>query len=74
MVIYSRSLVQNFENWWFWIRKTNAFLNLIKQQDGIDKIYLYAKDISEPKYQVLIRKCENAAIKHLHDRKAFIGC
>ena len=34
--------------------KTNALLNLIKQQDRenlIDKIYLYAKDLSEPKYQ-----------------------
>ena len=24
------------------LRKTNALLNLIKEQDGIDKIYLYA--------------------------------
>ena len=31
--------------------KTNALLNLIKEQDGIDKIYLYAKDLTEPKYQ-----------------------
>ena len=29
--------------------KTNALLNLIKEQDYIDKIYLYAKDLSEPK-------------------------
>ena len=28
--------------------KTNALLNLIKKQDDIDKIYLYAKDLSEP--------------------------
>ena len=31
-------------------RKTNALPNLIKEQDHIDKIYLYAKDLSEPKY------------------------
>ena len=33
--------------------KTNALLNLMKEQDSdsrIDKIYLYAKDLSEPKY------------------------
>ena len=39
--------------------KTNALLNLIKEQDSdnlIDKIYLYAKDLNEPKYQFLIKK------------------
>ena len=30
--------------------KTNILLNLIKKQNDIDKIYLYAKDLSEPKY------------------------
>ena len=35
--------------------KTNALLNLIKEQDDIDKIYLYAKDLKEPKYQSLIK-------------------
>ena len=32
--------------------KTNALLNLIQKQDNdslIDEIYLYAKDLSEPK-------------------------
>ena len=38
--------------------KTNALLNLINEQDHIDKIYLYAKDLSERKY--LIKKRENA--------------
>ena len=28
--------------------KTNALLNLIKEKNYIDKIYLYAKDLSEP--------------------------
>ena len=36
--------------------KTNALLNLISQLDDIDKIYLYAKDLSEPKYEFFIKK------------------
>ena len=47
-------------------------LNLINEQKVIDKIYLYAKDLSEPKYEYLIRNCENAGIKHLNNSKAFI--
>ena len=39
-----------------------------------DKIYLYAKDLSEPKYEHLINNRENAGIKHLNDSKAFIEC
>ena len=31
--------------------KTNALLNLIKNQPDIDKTYLYAKDPDETKYQ-----------------------
>ena len=48
--------------------KTKALFNLIKEQDYhdvIDKIYLYAKDLSEPKYEYLIKKREDAGIKHL---------
>ena len=54
--------------------KTNALHNLIKEQDDIEKIYLYVKDLSKPKYEFLIKKCENAGIKHLNDSKAFIEC
>ena len=54
--------------------KTNALLNLINEQNDIDKIYVYAKDLSEPKYEYLIRNRENAGIKHLNDSKAFIEC
>ena len=32
-------------------RKTNLLFNLINQQSDLDKIYLYAKDLSEAKYQ-----------------------
>ena len=51
--------------------KTNALLNLIKEQDDIDKIYLYVKDLSEPKYEFLTKKRENTEIKHLNDQKVF---
>ena len=54
--------------------KTNALLNLINEQDNIDKIYLHAKDFSEPKYECLIKKRENAGIKHLNDPNALIEC
>ena len=39
--------------------KTYALLNFISQQDDIDKIFLYAKDLSESKYEFLIKKREN---------------
>ena len=52
--------------------KTNALLNLIKEQDDIDKIYLYAKDLSESKNEFLIKNCENVRIKYCNDSNAFI--
>ena len=52
--------------------KTNALLNLINNQPDIDKIYLYAKDPSEDKYQYLINKREGVGINRLNDPKAFI--
>ena len=54
--------------------KTNTLLNLIKKLGDIDKIYLYAKDLSKPKYEFLIKKDKNAGIKHLNDPNAFIDC
>ena len=57
--------------------KTKALFNLIKEQDYhdvIDKIYLYAKDLSEPKYEYLIKKREEAGIKHVNNPNAFIVC
>ena len=53
-------------------RKTKELLNLIKEQDDIDKIYFYVKDLSELKYEVLIKKHEDAGTKHLNDSNAFI--
>ena len=54
--------------------KINTLLNLINEQKDIDKIYLHAKDLSESKYEYLIRNRETAWIKHLNDLKAFIEC
>ena len=54
--------------------KTNALLNLITEQNDIDKIYLYARDLSESKYEQLIKKHENAGIRHLNNPNAFIKC
>ena len=52
--------------------KTNVLLNLINNQQDIDKIYLYAKDLYEAKYQHLINIREKVGIDHLDDPKAFI--
>ena len=49
---------------WFTERKNSDSL--------IDKIYLYFKDLNEPKYQFLIKKREDVGIRHLNDSKAFI--
>ena len=38
--------------------KTNLLLNLIENQPDIDKIYLYAKDPYQSKYQNLINRRE----------------
>ena len=52
--------------------KTNTLLHLINDLHPIDKIYLYAKDLHEPKYEYLINKREQAGIKNLNDPHAFI--
>ena len=52
--------------------KTNALLHLIDKFHPIDKIYLYAKDTDEDKYQYLINKREQTGIKNLNDPHAFI--
>ena len=54
--------------------KRNVLINLINEQNNIDKIYLYGKDLGEPKYEFLIKKHENVGIKHLNNPNAFIEC
>ena len=50
--------------------KTNTLLNLINEQHDIDKIYLYARDLSESKYEYLIKN----VIKQVNDPNAFTEC
>ena len=52
--------------------KTNALLNLINNQPDIEKIYLYAKDPYEAKYQYLINKRQKVGLDHFDDPNAFI--
>ena len=40
-------------------------LNSVNEQNDIDKIYLHTRDLNEPKYKILIKKCKDAGIKHL---------
>ena len=54
--------------------KTNSLHNLINEQSDIDRIYFYGIDLIERKYEYLIKKLENAEIKHLNDPNAFIDC
>ena len=64
---YRIIIVGGSESW-----KTNASLNLINNQPDSDKIYLYAKDPYEVKYQYLINNCEKTGSNHYGDPKAFI--
>ena len=67
--------IQNINYWSTGSGKTNYLLNSIQKDNNIiDKIYLYAKDLKEPKYQFLIEKREKAGLKNLKDVNAFIQC
>ena len=50
----------------------HSLFNLISQQPNIDKIYLYAKNSYEAKYQFLINEQESTELKHFNDSKVFI--
>ena len=53
--------------------KTNYLFNSIQSDNNIiDKIYLYAKDLEEPKYTLLINKREKVGINFYNDPTAFI--
>ena len=56
------------------LKKTNTLLNSINEQDDIDKIYLYPRDLNEPKYKILIKKRKDVGIKHLNNPNAFVEC
>ena len=52
--------------------KTTALLDLISHNPDIEKMYLYAKDPYEPKYQLFICKHKSVELKHGNDSKTFI--
>ena len=52
--------------------KTNTLLDLINEQNDIDKMYQYARNLNEQKYEILIKKRKDAGIKHLIDPNTFI--
>ena len=52
--------------------KTISLSNLIDPQPDIDKIYLYAKNLYEAKYQLLINKRKKTGIHIWMTLKAFI--
>ena len=52
--------------------KTNALLNLTNNQPDIDKIYLYANNAYEAKYQHLINKREKVGLDHFNGPKVFM--
>ena len=54
--------------------KKNVLLILINNQPDIDKIYLYAKDSYEAKYQYLTDTREKVGIDHFKGLKVFIEC
>ena len=57
--------------------KTNYLLSLIQKDNNIiDKIYMYAKDLEEPKRRREKRrnKKKEAGIKNVNDPTAFIEC
>ena len=54
--------------------KTKTLINLINEQNDNYKIYLFARDLSETKYEYLLKKREDAGIKHLNNPNAFIEC
>ena len=51
--------------------KTNQLLNLINHEPGIDRIYLYAKNLYEVKYQLLIKKKRKYRFKVFKYFKSF---
>ena len=58
-------LMQNINNSGSGSRKTNSLLNLTNHQPDIHKIYLYAKDSYQVKYQFLINKRGKSRLKAL---------
>ena len=54
------------------LKKAYSLFNLISQKPNINKIYLYAKNPYEAKYQFLINKWESKDLKYFNHSKDFI--
>ena len=52
-------------------RKRNSLFNVTNEEPDIDKIYLYAKDPYEAKYQIVINKRESPGLKYFNDSTTF---
>ena len=55
-------------------QEKNALLYLIKEDENINKMYLYAKDLSETKFEFLIKSREDAGIKIFNNPNSFVEC
>ena len=72
MVRNSWSSIQTLITEGYGSGKTNSLFNLLSPQPDTDKIYLYAKDLYEAKYHLLINKRKSTGLKHVNDSKAYI--
>ena len=48
-------------------RKIDALLNAIKEKGDVDKTFLYANDLIEPKHEFLIKRRQDKRINHLNN-------
>ena len=53
-------------------RKTNALLNLINHEPHVDKIFLYAKDPYQAKYQKVLIEFDDMIADMLSNKKNLI--
>ena len=79
MAMHSRSSVENFDKWLFWIRKNKCialFNRWTRWWWSYEQNLFYGKDLSGINYYFLIKKREDAGIKFLDNPNpnAFIEC
>ena len=70
----SRSPEQNFNNWSLWIWKNKCIIEFNKSVGWYWLNLFVYKRFKWTKVWILIKKRENAGIKHFNDAKAFIEC
>ena len=69
---YTNENITEHNSKWPYIPDHPYRILIIDNQPDIDKIYLYAKDPYEKKYQYLINKLEKVGLNHFNDPKAFM--